>query len=304
MKTVLIVTSSYDSIVDYLTSVYSGKCFFFRLDVDRLGDYNFQLNQYGWSLDNYREFVTNETVNSIYYRKPSFPNFKKYDGYSQSLMKKDVGTLIKGIVSSFNGPCLDNPQTLEFAENKVCQMYLAKRVGFAMPENFITNNKRGISRFCENKRCVIKPLTADKISFSGYNHAKMTQLDEYTGPIEGLEVSPAYFQQLIEKDYEVKVYYICGRFYACKSETVKNERCRFDEETVTYSDIVLPEGVKYKCNDFMEALGLKFGTLHFIVKDKEYYFLEINPNSDWIRPENEFGWSLSKDIIDYLSLKL
>ncbi len=300
MKTVLVITSSYDNVVDYLTTIYGDRCFFFRLDVDRLGDYSFQVNQYGWSIDNYRNFVTDQSVYSIYYRKPSFPNFRKYDSHSQQLMKKDIVGLIKGIVGTFEGKCLTKPYILEHAENKVYQMYLARKSGFMMPDSLVTNNSRCIRSFCEGKKSFIKPLGMGKVSFSGYSYAKKANLIEYKEPIVGLEISPTYFQHAKQKDYEVKATYICGKYYTVRVDVDRTKKMGLNEEVLSYSTMSLPNEVVEKCNLFMKNMNLRLGTFHFLVREEEFYFLDINPNGNWLRLENEFGWNLSADIIDYL----
>lgn len=285
MKTVLIITSSQDSIVDYIIAIYSQKCYFFRLDLDRMCDYNFQLNQYGWSLDNYKEFVTDQTVDAIYYRKPIFPNFRKYDGYCQDLMKKDIDILIKGIANVFEGKCLSRPHIIECAENKVYQMYIAKKIGFNMPDSLITNSIRSMDGFCKEKNYVVKTLSVG---------------ERETKPLETLEASPAYFQQFIKEDYKVIANFICQKPYVARMEIVNKRNKKKEENCIQYSHMNLPHLIEEKCLAYMKELNLQFATFNFIVENKEYYFIEVNPNGHWLKLENELGWDLSAEIIEYL----
>ncbi|MHC1723938.1 MAG: hypothetical protein AB9836_12130 [Aminipila sp.] len=283
MKTVLVITSSHDILVDYIIAIYSQKCIFFRLDLDRMCDYNLQLNEYGWSIDNYREFVTDKTIDAIYYRKPIFPNFRKYDGYCQDLMKKDIEILIRGIANAFEGKCLSRPHIIECAENKVYQMYLAKKIGFSMPESLITNSPRCMDRFCAGKKCTAKSLSVGN------------------KPLGDLEVSPAYFQQDIVKDYEVIVNFICDKSYVVRVDIEHNKiKKGIVEKYIKYTHMRLPDIIEEKCLNYMKAVNLQFCSFDFIVKNGEYYFLEVNPNAQWLGLENELGWDLSAEIIDYL----
>lgn len=285
MKTVLVITSSNDSIVDYIIAIYSQKCYFFRLDLDRMCDYNFQLNQYGWIIDNYKEFVTDQTVDAIYYRKPVFPNFRKYDGYCQDLMKEDIDILIRGIANAFEGKCISRPHIMECAENKVYQMYIAKKIGFNMPDSLITNCIRSMNRFCKEKSCMVKTLSVGR---------------KETKPLETLEVSPAYFQQSIIKDYGVIANFICQKPYVARMDIVSGENKGLKEDYIQYSHMNLPDQINEKCLAYMKELNLQLGTFNFIVKDGEYYFIEVNPNAQWLKLEHEFGWDLSAEIIEYL----
>ncbi len=303
MKTVLVITSSQDSLVDYIIAIYSKKCFFFRLDLDRMSDYNFQLNEYGWSIDNYREFVTDRTIDAIYYRKPVFPNFRKYDGHFQDLMKKDIEMLIGGIVNAFEGKCLSRPHILECAENRVYQMYLAKKIGFNMPESLITNSPRCMDKFCAGKKCIVKPLSIGKGSFFSHERTSRANVNNYhPRPLDGLEIRPAYFQQAMVKDYEVIVNFICDKSYVVRIDIVSKKNKGKEEKHIKYSHMVLPKEIKEKCLSYMKAMDLQFGAFDFIVQNGEYYFLEVNPNAQWLGLENELGWDLSAKIIEYLCL--
>lgn len=301
MKTVLVITSSQDSLVDYIIAIYSQKCFFFRLDLDRMCDYNFQLNQYGWSIDNYKEFITDKTIDAIYYTKPNFPNFIKYDRCCQDLMKKDIELLIRGIANAFEGKCLSRPHIIECAENKVYQMYLAKKIGFNMPESLITNSSRCMDKFCAGKRCIIKPLSVGKrVFFSNERTSKNNA--SYTKPLDGLEVSPAYFQKSIMGDYEVIANFICEKSYVVRMDIITKKNKGIEEKHIKYSHTSLPKEIEEKCLSYMKALNLQFGGFDFIVQNGEYYFLEVNPNAQWLGLENELGWDLSAEIIKYLCL--
>ena len=52
----------------------------------------------------------------------------------------------------------------------------------------------------------------------------------------------------------------------------------------------------------LEHYGLYFGAFDFIVskKDKEYVFLEINPNGQWLWLEQLGGSKISKTLAEYL----
>ncbi|MBE6035692.1 MAG: hypothetical protein E7222_13495 [Clostridiales bacterium] len=300
MKTVLVITSSQDSIMDYIVAIYSKKCFFFRLDLDRMCDYSFQLNGNGWSIDNYREFITDKTVNAIYYRKPSFPDFRKYDGFCQDLMKKDIEVLIRGITDAFDGNCLSKPYIIEKAENKIYQMYLAEKYEMAMPDCLIANNRRCIERFCINKKSAVKSLVVGRDSFSKYTKEQTSNFFNYNNCLDGLEVSPVYFQEYIEKDYMVTANFIGKKAYVARIDIEVGSNKKVNEQKWRYSNMYLPKKVGERCLNFMKELGIEFGAFDFIVKNGTYYFLEFKPDAQWLGFENELGWDLSAELVEYL----
>lgn len=296
MKSILVITSSKDSIADYIMAIYAQKCLFFRFDLDRISDYNFQLNQYGWSIDNYKEFITDKSIDAIYYRKPIFPNYIKYSDSFQSSMRKDIDLIIKGITNAFEGKCLNKPEMIERAENKVYQMYLAQKIGFRTTESLITNSLRSFDKFYQEENSLIhSPLSVDRVDFSNYIGGRFYSLINSIGQFEGLEIKPIYFEKKIEEDYRVIANFISKKSYVARLDIEYS-----DGKNIKVSSLVLPKEIEEKCITFMEQLGLEFITFSFIVKNDKYYFLEISPNAQWLWLENEFGWGLSHKIVEYL----
>ena len=56
------------------------------------------------------------------------------------------------------------------------------------------------------------------------------------------------------------------------------------------------------CLNYLKKVSLNFGCFDFIYsKNKNYYFLECNPNGQWMWIENDIGIPISKSIADFLS---
>lgn len=301
MKTVLVVTSSYDCTADYIMSIYHRKCKFFRFDVDRLGNYNVQVNESGWTIDNFRTYVDTATVDAIYYRRPDFPEFADYNPIYMDMMKKDIVALIKGMVNSFGRRCLTKPYLVELTENKIYQLAVAEKVGFLLPKGLVTNNRIFASEFCGNTKSVVKPLSNAKVKTPEYIGMIHTKPVNMKLPFEGMEISPVYFQHYIRRDYDVRAVFIKNKYYASKIELEDKTSLRKEDEVVNYENIEMPKEVKEKCLIFMEKLGLNFAIFDFMVDNEgDYYFMEMNPNGQWLWLEYELNWKIGEDIVKYL----
>lgn len=295
MKTVLVITSSKDRIADYMVSIYSQRCIFFRLDLDRICDYEIQINQYGWSIGNYREFVTDETIDAIYYSNPIYPDYRKYSLSFQESMKKDIDVIVKAITNDFSGKCLNRPELMERIENKIFQIYLAQKNHFIMPELLITNSTSCADKFCREDFIVEAPLRNFQNDLSDYIGKKYYESNN----LEGVELRPIYIEKEIVGDFQVISNFICENSYSAKinKKSINNQTNKKFE----VSNIILPNYIEEKCLNFMKDTRLIFGTFNFIVKKDEYYFLEFNANAQWLWLENELEWDLSSKIIDYFS---
>jgi glutathione synthase/RimK-type ligase-like ATP-grasp enzyme len=65
---------------------------------------------------------------------------------------------------------------------------------------------------------------------------------------------------------------------------------------------VLPERVESFCRLIVHSYGLRFGAIDLIVTpDKDYVFLELNPNGQWAWIEQRTGLPLASALVDELT---
>ena len=63
----------------------------------------------------------------------------------------------------------------------------------------------------------------------------------------------------------------------------------------------LPKNVGNFCSSMLAHYGLHFGAFDFIYsKEGKYFFLELNPNGQWLWLEEQSGYNLTKEVADNL----
>ncbi len=300
MDKILIVTSSYDLTVDYIIDKFRNYAEFFRFNTDLLSEYSVDITEDGWLIQSDQWSINQIQLHSIYYRKPSFPNISEYDAKFHKMIQKDILTLIQGLIEAFNGTCLSKPSILYKAENKIYQLSVAKEVGFKLPKTLISNSSITAKKFCDNISSIVKPLSVGRIYYKNKLGIIQTNLvnDSYT--FSNLELSPAYFQEYVSKDYEVRVTIIDNNVFAAKIETNDKIDWRKYGSQNSYSLIKLPIEIEEGCLLMLNKLNLKFGAFDFIVNDDKYYFLEVNPNGQWYWIEEALGLNISDAVFNYL----
>ncbi|MFA7466919.1 MAG: hypothetical protein WCY82_01480 [Desulfotomaculaceae bacterium] len=298
---ILIITSSYDFTVDYFIEKFRVNADFFRFNTDLFGDFLIEVNELrGWSIKFDRWKLEQNQIDSVYYRKPSFPDMSLYEPKFYKMIQKDLMTMIQGIVETFNGRCLSKPSILGLAENKVYQLSVAKEIGFKIPRTLISNTSNAAYAFCSKAKSIIKPLSSGKIYTEGRVGIIQTNMVNNDYDFDGLEISPSYFQEYIRKDYEVRVTIIDNNVFAVKIESSNKVDWRKSGSKNLYSKIELPQEIETKCFHMLSKLNLKFGAFDFIVNENEYYFLEINPNGQWYWLEDALDLNISECIFNYL----
>lgn len=300
MKNILIITSSYDITVDFIIDKFSTKASFYRFNTELLSNYTISINQtLGWIIQNENWEVNQQQIDAIYYRKPSYPDINNYELKFHRIMQKDILTFIQGIAEVFDGICLSKPSILSRADNKIYQLSIANEVGFLLPQTLITNSSSSASKFCNEANSIVKPLTIGKI----YSEQKVgiiqTNIVDKSIEFSGLEVSPTYFQEYIEKDYEVRVTIVGNYVFAVKIETTNKIDWRKSDYN-KYSLVTLPDEIQTKCMVMLDNLNLKFGAFDFIVNKNKYYFLEVNANGQWLWLEEALNLNISDCIFAYL----
>jgi len=299
MKNILIITSSYDKTIDYIIEKFSSTKFI-RLNVDELDKYKISIisnPRYIVSLKSSEYEIDNlfESIHSIYYRKLFLPNLENYDKNYHTYMQKEIYSFIVGLVDSFQGKVLTKPSILRKVENKIFQLKVSIDLGFLLPNSLITNDNTQANKFNVSK-IIAKPLSTGKLTNTTAIHSNLI-----TENVEDIALTPIYFQEYIKKDYELRITVIKDVFYCVKIIADNKIDWREGEDNNLYELIDTPEIVKQECLDFLRACGLEFGAFDYIVSDGKYYFLECNPNGQWLWLELKLGLDISKSIVGYLN---
>lgn len=104
---------------------------------------------------------------------------------------------------------------------------------------------------------------------------------------------PAVVQEYLEFDFEVRVVFCFGNYYAVGQSGAKQlNRTRWNHS--------LPTHIIRKLKSFMSAIGLNFAAVEFLVKDQVYYFLECNPQGQYNMVEHICEASISIKITQKL----
>lgn len=299
IKSILIITSSFDKTVDYLIEKFSSTKFI-RLNVDELDRYQISVisnSKYIVSLKSSEYEIDNlfELIHSIYYRKLFLPSLENYDDNYHTYMQKEIYSFIVGMVDSFQGKVLTAPSILRKVENKIFQLKVSTDLGFFLPESLITNDNNKVNKLNISK-IIAKPLATGKLTNVTAVHSNLV-----TDNVEDIALTPIYFQEYIKKDYELRITVVQDTFYCVKIIADNKIDWRDSEDNNLYELIDTPEIVKQECLDFLRACDLDFGAFDYIVSDDKYYFLECNPNGQWLWLELKLGLDISKSIVEYLN---
>lgn len=200
---------------------------------------------------------------------------------------------------------LTTPENAEL--DKLTQINIAKKLGIKTPKTKVLTDKKSLKTFLKNyKNLITKPIyysyyyTYDEFTYVG-NTTKITpkrleQIPEY--------FPPSLFQEMIERDYEIRSFYLDGVFYSTailttgkKNADIKIDTHQGKNKWVSYK---LPEKVTQKLKKLMSQLNLKTGSLDIIKNNDGYFFLEVNPVGQYTAPSNRCNYNVEEKIAEWL----
>lgn len=299
----------FQNIIEYLRFY---KCEYIQVDLEKIKNINCTIFFSDETFSLKLEVEKNRLIDFIdiscfFYRSGKIlkENIKisKSLGIHESLEKTyfelETTTLINFIYSEMKRKSLgwlnENPL------NKLLQLKEAKRIGLHIPTTYITTSKREIKRLTKSKELVTKAVQ-ENIAFQDaksiiYQRVAKVSLDGFPD-----EFYPSLFQEIIEKDLEIRCFYLDKKLYSIaffSLEDTIDMRDHYDNQE--YFKLKLSSEIETKIKQLMKTFELKIGSIDLILsKDGKCYFIEINTEGqyDWVSAFG--GYNLDKKIANYL----
>jgi glutathione synthase/RimK-type ligase-like ATP-grasp enzyme len=304
-----------DAHVDYLIKNLSDDDFF-RFNVD---DYltfhtiSYKISNNKLDVNIFNKIGSNLDMNkikSIYYRRPLLPIIidKIEDNNIKQLLEKETMEFLRQYYYSFPDlKWLTNPYKIHLTKGRVNQLVFASKLGFKIPKTIVTNNKADFLTFFEEcyRKVIIKSI--NPLSYTSKNGKKegfYTEIIDDSNikdiDFKLLSNSPTLFQEFIDSEYELRITSVDNQHFATKIVSSITD-WRKQQAVVKYEEYSLSNDISILVTKYLNHYDLDFGCFDLIKgKDGQYYFLELNPNGQWLWLEVETEVPIGKAIINYL----
>jgi len=317
MRKVLVISNKSDLTSDFvIKNLKSRSINFYRFNTeDLLSSINITADLKSNSVRLFDKSL-NQTISlkefgAVYYRRPKIPTleFNDVDHAENTFLKKEIAYLFEGIYKAVRKAFwISPPFAIREAENKMYQLEIANRIGFKIPNSFISNSYSECLQFynANSKQCIVKPIKSGLIEDEKGTKVIFTnELKEFPNQPDKIESFPLYIQEKIDKKADVRVIVVGKKIFATliHSQSCKETKTdwRRGEHNLEHVRIDLPKQLKSKCIKIVKDLGLQFGAIDLILdKNEKFIFLEINPNGQWAWIENKTGYNISSEIVNLL----
>jgi glutathione synthase/RimK-type ligase-like ATP-grasp enzyme len=254
------------------------------------------------------------SIQGIWYRRPEAPRPSPFlDQEYVKFVQRESKAALRGLYRTlWDKRWVNPPHNEEAAGYKVHQLQLAKEVGFKTPKTIVTNNPAealDFYRACGGGMIykLMRPVfaeTPDGMPVGVYTTPiSQDDIDTY---LESVRVAPCLFQELIPKQYELRINVIGTHVWSAAVYSQENDGtkidCRYDIENCRHAPVLIPPALEAMCLQMTRCMGLRMSNIDMILTpDGEYVYLETNPNGQWAWIEQYTGLPLTTALIDELT---
>lgn len=215
-----------------------------------------------------------------------------------------------GIILGLQKRVMSNPNLVWAAEHKIYQLKVATECGLEIPSTVITNSPSEIRKAFQgfDGQMIGKPLRSGFIDMGNKQRALYTTKieEEDLDNLSDARWSPSIYQQWIPKHRDVRVTVVGKRLFTAEIDGNYDPKAivdwrRTNDPDLPHYESELPEELEKKIRTFMKCLGLKFGAIDFVrTRDGRYFFLEVNPNGQWLWIDKKLNLGITVAVADWL----
>lgn len=265
-------------------------------------------------------------IQSVWYRRnPIFNHIEKLSLNLNNLPEELRTTLIRHISKEYSQIFktlsetylnkvfkLNSPINSNFEKYK--QILIAQECQLKVPDSYIISDKNKLENIIKkHKKVAIKPISESiHINYKGENYMSYTSVLTFDdlATIKSAKIHPLLIQEYIEKEVEIRTFYLCGKFYSMAIFSQSDEQTAIDfrkynfDKSNRFVPFKLPLEIESKLHKFMNKANLNCGSFDLILTpQKEIYFLEVNPVGQFGMVSKPCNYYLEREISNILQKK-
>ena len=251
-----------------------------------------------------------DRIRSVWYRRPGFPqaDAKIVDKAQREWVQGEAFHFLMGLWQTMD--CLwipAKPLSSIVSENKLVQLQNAARLGFSVPRTKVTNQPEQLLDLYTDTggNLVTKVVRKGGVHAGGKPAAAYTHVlrrRDVPG-YRSIRLAPLIIQEYVPKSLELRVTVVGSRVFAAAIHSQDDRRSRHDWRRgsnfnkTRYTAYELPRSVSERCVRLVRELGLTFGAIDLILTPRqEFFFIEINPNGQWLWIQDLTGLAIDEAI--------
>lgn len=194
--------------------------------------------------------------------------------------------------------------------SKIDILNKASKAGLNTPKTLLTSDKLKLTDFFNKNNNSLITKSIGEARQIIYRDKEFTVATHSVKNMECLpaKFSPSLFQEYIDKEIEIRTFYLDKKCYSMAIFSQNNEKTKLDfrnydqENPNRFVPYKLPETTEKQIVQFMTDIDLNTGSVDLIKSSKngEYYFLEVNPFGQFGMTSKPCNYSLHKKVANFL----
>jgi glutathione synthase/RimK-type ligase-like ATP-grasp enzyme len=256
------------------------------------------------------EELDGDEVGAVLFRRLHIPTAADVvEGPARELAESELRAALEGALFSLDAHWVNHLHSLRLARHKLLQLRLAVDEGLTVPDSVVTSDPERIrSLFASWDGRMIAKLVGSQVVAPTVDE----QYVVYTNLLEPddlrddatLAACPAMYQQLVEKDFELRVTVVGDELFTCRIDSQSAPDGIIDWRRANGLDITphdLDAEVGRCCIAVTRRLGCEFAGIDLIVTpDGDHVFLEANAAGTWAWAQERTGLPIAAAIADNL----
>ncbi|WP_419177111.1 hypothetical protein [Desulfosediminicola sp.] len=118
-----------------------------------------------------------------------------------------------------------------------------KKIGLKIPTPIIRNSPKNIKSRKNLKDQIVKPISIGSLTNNDRKYTVQTNMVNTDVPLKDLKYCPAYFQEYINKDYDIRLTVVGRKIFPVKIISDDNIDWRHPGISNSYESIEMPKDV-------------------------------------------------------------
>lgn len=243
------------------------------------------------------EQVLASDIDAVLYRRPApIPARETVDEEYREIVRDEWTAFVAGFYEMLarRARWVSPPWSIRRAESKIKQLDAAGEAGFLVPDTLVTNDLSAVGDFFASHpdgivfkklqtHCLINPERG-----ALFVTRELPSLDVLDA--DALALCPMVFQAKVEKRCDLRVVVVGDRVIGVTIDSQAADASRVDYRAIAFGlrDLAhavheVPDDVADACRRMLAAFDLSFGAFDFAIdRDGRHWFLELNPNGQWL----------------------
>ncbi|MGB3108927.1 MULTISPECIES: grasp-with-spasm system ATP-grasp peptide maturase [Sphingobacterium] len=247
------------------------------------------------------QVINLDEIGAVWYRKFGF--FYKSEQYKHLVstfnvdiannISKEFTSVLETVVQIlYKKNWLTHPSTIGI--NKFDVIRQAQKLEIDTPDSYLINSRESLQELLLSEECITKSIRDPWIIRNGMKSIKRPY-SMFTSILDKDEVHqissrffPSFVQKKIDKDFEIRTFYLMGKFYSMAIFSQLDAQTSIDFRKYNWqkpnrrAPFTLPSNLEVKLKKLMQHYGFNCCSIDIIKgKDGKYYLLEINPTGQF-----------------------